>query len=270
MKQYFNETNLLSLAKIHQKSYQEAQPFPHIVIDNFMDELLLNDVLESFPSPETFNFYKYENPLEKKLAFDQVSKLPTPIQELLLNMNSSLFLTFLETLTGIEGLIPDPYFRGGGIHQITPGGKLDIHIDFNTHPKLNLDRRLNVLLYLNKDWDESYGGFFELWSGEFKNNKHILHECKQKILPIFNRLAIFSTTEKSYHGHPEKLACPQDRTRKSIATYFYTNGRPEEEKTSMHSTTFIARPGDDDKLNDLREKRNKGRLASNIKSNTLN
>ena len=162
----------------------------------------------------------------------------------------------------IEGLIPDPYYRGGGIHQILPGGKLDIHIDFNKHQKLKLDRRLNALLYLNKDWKEEYGGNFELWSGENKNGKHILHKCHNKILPLFNRFVVFSTSEKSYHGHPEALNCPKDRARQSIATYYYTNGRPANEDVDAHSTTFIAKPedADNEELSKLRELRNKGRL----------
>ncbi|RAP27107.1 proline hydroxylase [Candidatus Marinamargulisbacteria bacterium SCGC AG-333-B06] len=268
MKLLFDEKKLAAIANQYSKAYQHNTPFPYIVIDNFIDDIVLQDVADSFPDPDQFEFYKYENPLEKKLAFDQLSKLPDPIQNLLVQLNSSIFLTFLEKLTGIEGLISDPYYRGGGIHQIVPGGKLDIHIDFNKHQKLKLDRRLNALIYLNRDWDESYGGWFELWHGEFKNNKHVLYECKEKVLPIFNRFVVFSTSEKSYHGHPDQLTCPPDRVRQSVATYYYTNGRPKHEDVDAHSTTFIARPGDDPELDDLRDKRNKGRLSSNVQSNT--
>jgi len=148
-------------------------------------------------------------------------------------------LQFLETLTGIKGIVPDPYFVGGGLHQIKPGGKLGVHADFNHHEKLNLDRRINVLIYLNKDWKEEYGGHFELWNKE-------MTAAEQKILPLFNRCAIFSTTSTSFHGHPTPLSCPPDRTRKSIATYYYSNGRPAEEVGESHSTLFKARPGEAD------------------------
>ncbi|RAP31773.1 proline hydroxylase [Candidatus Marinamargulisbacteria bacterium SCGC AG-414-C22] len=268
MKHIFNENQLQEMANKHKKTYQSATPFPHIYIDNFMDSAILEEALNAFPKEKEFEFYKYENPLEKKLAFDQISKLPDPIADILIAMNTAPFLQFLEVLTGIEGLIPDPYYRGGGIHQIVKGGKLDVHIDFNKHTKLKLDRRLNVLLYLNKDWKEEYGGHFELWKGYQKNGNHSLESCEQRILPLFNRLAIFSTSEKSYHGHPERLTCPDGWTRKSIATYFYSNGRPAEEDVDAHSTTFIKRPEDDDseELNKLREARNKGRLNTNIKN----
>ena len=266
MSSIFDSDTLTALATQYGASYPTASPFPHTVIDNFMDPTLLSSALAEFPSPEEFQFYKYDNPLEKKLAFDQVSKLPPTIAKILTALNTPLFLTFLEQLTGIDGLIPDPYYRGGGIHQIESGGKLDVHIDFNRHQKLKLDRRLNALLYLNTDWEESYGGHFELWKGHRDGTQHVLESCEQKILPIFNRFVVFSTSEKSYHGHPTPLTCPIDRTRKSIAIYYYTNGRPADEVAPAHSTTFIKRPEDPDTeaLNTLRESRNKGRLASNI------
>jgi Rps23 Pro-64 3,4-dihydroxylase Tpa1-like proline 4-hydroxylase len=135
-------------------------------------------------------------------------------------------------------LLPDPYYTGGGLHQIRPGGLLEVHADFSYHTKLRLDRRINVLIYLNKDWKEEYGGHFELWDRE-------VTRAVKKILPIFNRCAIFSTTSTSFHGHPLPLACPADRNRKSIATYYYSNGRPEEtsELTHRHEVAFQERPG---------------------------
>ena len=265
----FNETKLESLSQKHAQAYQGAAPFPHIYIDNFLDENLVKQASDAFPKGGDFDFYKYENPLEKKLAFDQVNKLPAPISDILVAMNSAVFLRFLEDLTGIDGLIPDPYYRGGGIHRIEKGGKLDVHIDFNKHLKLKLDRRLNVILYLNDDWKPEYGGNLEIWKGHQDETGHVLEECVTKILPVLNRLAIFSTSEKSYHGHPDALTCPDDRCRQSIATYYYSNGRPAEEDVPAHSTTFIKRPEDPDneEIDELRTKRNQGRLASNVKSN---
>lgn len=268
-KPLFSEETLYKLALENHDAYINASPFPNIYFDNFFNPEPVSDALESFPTPESFNFYKYENALEKKLAFDQLSKLPHPIVNILQQLNSAPFLKFLEDLTGIDGLIPDPYYRGGGIHQILKGGKLDVHIDFNKHQKMRLDRRLNVLLYLNKDWEENYGGHFELWSGKKENGHHVLNKCEKRILPLFNRLAVFSTSERSYHGHPEPLTCPDGWSRKSIATYYYTNGRPEDSEETAHSTTFVKRPEDPDteELNELRELRNQGRLSTNIKSN---
>ena len=116
-------------------------------------------------------------------------------------MSSPPVLRFLEALTGIEGLIPDPYFGGAGPHQILPGGFLKVHADFNWHPLLKLDRRLNLLVYLNKDWREEYGGQLELWDRD-------MARCERQILPVFNRTVVFSTTDFSFHGHPRPLACP--------------------------------------------------------------
>ncbi len=263
-----NPKTLQQLAESNARDYQSNSPFPHIVLDEFMPKEALKQVLDAFPSPEQLAFYQYDNPLEKKLAFDQLDQLPACIASLLQELNSPAFLRFLETLTGIEGLMGDPYYRGGGIHQIPKGGKLDVHVDFNCHPKLKLQRRLNALIYLNEDWDEDYGGHFELWSGRQEKGQHYLEQCEQSVLPIFNRFVLFNTSETSYHGHPEPLNCPENRTRKSIATYYYTVDRPEDEVADPHSTTFIKRPTDkeDEELEQLRAKRNQGRVSSNIDS----
>lgn len=146
-----------------------------------------------------------------------------------------MFLKFLEELTGITNLISDPSFRGGGLHNIYRGGKLGIHADFNKHERYGLDRRLNLLLYLNKEWREEYGGHIELWNREMK-------QCVRSYLPKFNRVVIFTTTETSFHGHPKPLSCPEYMSRKSLALYYYTNGRPEEVQGDNHSTIFKLRP----------------------------
>jgi len=229
---------LRALAEKSAEQYRTAKPFPHITFDDFLPEAAVEAALRDYPQPKEVAWTKFNNAQEKKLAFDAVERLPASDRDVLYFLNSRPMLQFLEVLTGIKGIIPDPYFEGGGLHQIVPGGKLGVHADFNKHPRLDLDRRINVLIYLNKDWKEEYGGHFELWNRE-------MTQAEVKILPVFNRCAIFSTTSWSYHGHPTPLTCPPDRTRKSIATYYYTNGRPEEEVTEAHSTLFMARPGEE-------------------------
>lgn len=145
-------------------------------------------------------------------------------------------MEFLEQLTGIQGLVPDPHFIGGGLHQIPRGAKLGIHADFNRYARLKLDRRINALFFLNRDWDPAWGGQLELWDREMK-------ECRRRVDPIFNRLVVFNTTSDSYHGHPDPLACPEHVTRKSIAFYYYSNGRPLRERRIAHSTLWQRRPG---------------------------
>jgi Rps23 Pro-64 3,4-dihydroxylase Tpa1-like proline 4-hydroxylase len=230
-------SKLLSLARANAEKYATARPFPHIYFDDFLPTQAAEAALRDFPEPRQVKWSEFDSPLEKKLAFDVVERLPVAVRDVLYFMNSRPMLEFLEILTGIKGVIPDPYYVGGGLHQIRRGGKLAVHADFNHHARLNLERRINVLIYLNKDWKDEYGGHFELWNKE-------MTAAEQKLLPIFNRCAIFTTTSFSYHGHPDPLACPPDRTRKSLATYYYSNGRPEEELREAHSTLFVRRPGE--------------------------
>ncbi|MGC1393044.1 MAG: 2OG-Fe(II) oxygenase [Coleofasciculaceae cyanobacterium] len=230
---------LKKLALENHESYQQAKPFPHVVIDDFLPEFILDNILTEFPKAGDIDWQKFENKAEKKLANKHERNMGDHTRALLYQLNSSTFIEFLETLTGIKGIIPDPHFEGGGLHQIEKGGYLKMHVDFNRHTELNLDRRLNLLLYLNKDWQKEYGGYLELWDKE-------ITKCEKKILPIFNRLVIFTTTDFTYHGHPEPLTCPEGWTRKSLALYYYTNGRPAEEISGKaHSTIFRARPGEE-------------------------
>jgi hypothetical protein len=211
--------------------YVNAQPFPHIVLDGLFPDAVLEEVLAAFPKPDEIEWRRFDNPTEKKLGYWHESTLRPELQLFLYEMNSAPMLQFLQALTGIEGLVSDPYYGGAGPHQILPGGFLKVHVDFNWHPLLQLDRRLNMLVYLNKDWQEEYGGQLELWSRD-------MSRCEAKILPLFNRTVVFSTTDFSFHGHPAPLACPEGRSRKSVSFYYYSNGRPDEERSAPHDTVF--------------------------------
>jgi Rps23 Pro-64 3,4-dihydroxylase Tpa1-like proline 4-hydroxylase len=212
--------------------YKAAQPFPHAVIDGLFDDAQLEAVLHDFPDARGMRWMAFDNPMEKKLGwYHGQSTLTDRVRRFLDALNGFEMLQWLEALTGIDGLIPDPYFGGGGLHQIEPGGYLKVHADFNVHPKLKLDRRLNLLVYLNKDWREEYGGHLELWDAEMR-------ACRKRILPLFNRAVIFSTNDTSFHGHPHPLASPEGVTRKSVSLYYYTVGRPEEERSAPHDTLF--------------------------------
>ena len=214
--------------------YAAAEPFPHIVLDGLFDDEALDAVLREFPGPDGMKWRQFDSPLEKKLGYyHETSNISKTVREFLNDMNSFEMLLWLEALTGIEGLIPDPYFGGGGLHQIEPGGFLKVHADFNVHPKLKLDRRLNMLIYLNKEWREEYGGQLELWDRDGKT-------CRKKILPTFNRTVVFSTTDTSFHGHPHPLKSPPGITRKSVSLYYYTAGRPADERSVAHDTLFIS------------------------------
>ncbi|MGZ5179199.1 MAG: 2OG-Fe(II) oxygenase [Ramlibacter sp.] len=222
-------------------AYQQAQPFPHIVFDDFLPAAVVQELMRDFPGPGEHAWLKYRAPAEKdKLQSTSELQMPTSIRAMINAFNSATFVRFLEGLTGIQGIVPDPHLYGGGMHQTLPGGHLKMHIDYNFHAKWKLDRRLNVLLYLNDDWQDDWNGHLEIWAGD----KEKLHTCARKIAPIANRLVIFNTNEVSWHGVPEPLLCPPDRTRKSLALYYYSNGRPEEERGSNHNTVFLERPGE--------------------------
>lgn len=237
----FTFEELIQKGKDASEKYANAEPFPNGHFDDFFNADMLRKVLAEFPELGDKNDIKFDNPNENKLASRGEYKFGEVSTRFAHFMNSQPMLEFLEHLTGIKNLIPDPSFEGGGFHQIKPGGFLKLHADFNKQRSTNLDRRLNVLVYLNENWEESYGGHFELWDKEMTG-------CKAKVLPIFNRMAMFSTTEFSFHGHPDPLTCPPDRSRKSMAFYYYTNGRPASEiipgKEILTTTTFIAREQD--------------------------
>ena len=223
-----------ALTETAHSEYVNAKPFPHVVFDDFFDPELLDLVLAEFPKPGAIRWQRFDNQHEIKLASASEASFGPATRLLLYHLNSATFLEFLSSVTGIKNLIPDPGFAGGGLHQIVPGGKLGIHVDFNKHQDYGLDRRLNLLLYLNKDWREEYGGHLELWDRD-------MTQCAARVLPVFNRVMVFGTTDFTYHGHPDPLRCPDHMTRKSLALYYFSNGRPAEEITGEHSTVFQPR-----------------------------
>ena len=245
MKSYLgqNYKNLSEIAEKNAQTYLENKPFPHIVFDNFFDENLINDIKNDFPLDLNKTGHTHENEREKKLALDKYDKLSKNAQFLINQLNSYEFISFLNKISGIEEpLIPDPYLEGGGYHELKDGGFLNVHTDFNLHRKMNLDRRLNVLIYLNEDWKEEFGGSLELWDKDMKN-------CVKKIVPNLNKIVIFNTNDFSYHGNPEKINHPNKISRKSIALYYYSNGRPKTELRNdvFQSTVFMKRPGTKDR-----------------------
>jgi 2OG-Fe(II) oxygenase superfamily len=198
------------------EAYRSADPFPHIVIDNFLPESLLDTVIECFPRPEADIWTeRIKEAYQVKLASNNVDGAPPPIRDLMYQLNSATVLKSLEKLTGEGPLISDPFFDGGGLHQIERGGHLAIHSDFAKPRHLAIFRRLNLIIYLNKNWKEEFGGSLELWSRDGK-------EKVKSVLPIANRAVIFTTDTTSFHGHPEPINCPPDMSRRSLALYYYS------------------------------------------------
>ncbi|KKC23780.1 2OG-Fe(II) oxygenase [Sphingomonas sp. SRS2] len=216
--------------------YAAAQPFPHVVVDDFLDVALLRALMSGFPDSDDRRFFDRDQERFKyQIAPDEIAD--TALRRLLLELNSPAFLAFLAALTGIDGLIPDPYFVGGGLHETRSGGHLSIHADFNLHEQMKVERRLNLLIYLNDDWPAAWGGDLELWNRDMR-------ACKVKVAPTIGRAVVFNTDADSFHGHPDPLACPPDRSRRSIATYYYTVPRSD---GPVRTTRFQVRPGSGDR-----------------------
>lgn len=231
------------MAPALRRDFQSAEPFSHVVIDDFFDAEILEQVIAEVPFPADapgFVRHKLDRQINK-YAFREVERLGPFTRQLIATVNTKPFLDFLGAITGIEALISDCYL-GGGFQQTTRGGKLDIHADFSVHPATKLDRRLNMLIFLNKDWKDEYGGHLELWSPD-------MTRCVKRIAPEFNRVVIFATTDQSLHGHPEPLDCPADISRKSLCLFYYSNGRPDDERSPLrsgpHVTMWQDRPGYD-------------------------
>jgi hypothetical protein len=219
--------------------YRSAAPFPHIVIDDFLDANVLRTIVAEFPANDHKSYFDRD---QERLKFQfNPQEIPSGVaRNLFAELNSEAFLIFLEEMTGIEGLVSDPHFEGGGLHETKRGGHLGVHADFNIHSRLKLERKLNLLVYLNDDWAPEYGGQLELWDKQMK-------ECVVRVEPVLGRAVVFSTDLDSFHGHPEPLTCPPERSRRSIATYYYS--APEEGLAALprRTTNFRARPGSEDK-----------------------
>lgn len=219
------------------RQMRDAPGFPHFCIDNFLNESFADEVHDAFPSYEEAqtlgDTFKAVNEYRKTQITD-ATKFPEPIHRLYQMLCSEDFVAHLSHMSGIPNLIADPGLAGGGIHETSHGGHLDVHVDFNYNPKTSLYRRLNVLIYFNKDWREEYGGYLDLWD---KDVKH----CLGSFAPSFNRAAGFATSNISWHG-VTPVNCPQGRMRKSFACYYYTKEAPPGWNGVTHSTIFRARP----------------------------
>jgi len=219
--------------------YRNAFPFPHIVVDDFLEPDVLRQVLAEFPSRENKAFFDRDQE-RLKYQFQPQEVSSGLVRNFFAELNSAAFLGFLEELTGIVGLISDPHFAGGGLHETRRGGHLGVHADFNVHGRLKLERRLNLLIYLNDDWPDEYAGELELWDQEMK-------QCAVRVKPVFGRAVIFNTALDSFHGHPDPLNCPEERSRRSIATYYYTAVEDGLRSIPKRTTNFQARPRSGDK-----------------------
>jgi hypothetical protein len=225
----FPQDAMAEIGAAHREAYRRAEPFPMIAFDDFLDRRVLDTCLAHFPPAPGADTFHFDNPRERAKWGFSPERLHPDVRTIFYSFNARPFVTFLEALTGIEGLIPDPYFGGGGFHELKTGGYLDIHADFNFHPILRTERRLNVLIYLNEGWLPEHGGRFEAWNADRS-------ACVRRIVPLYNRCVVFDTSKTSFHGNPEPVAHPDGRPRRSIALYYYT--AHWNEAVAKHSTLF--------------------------------
>lgn len=232
----FDRDQCIQLGQSLHTEYVNNDPFPSIVIDSLLPLSICRRVVDEFPKwmPGRFN----EATSQKKTGYQMEAIESDYITNLLNALNSSQFLAFLETLTGIDGLIPDPHYMGGGLHETIRGGHLSIHADFNVNTKLNLERRLNLILFLNENWNPEYGGDLELWDTS-------MTKCVHAVRPEISTAVIFNTNADSFHGHPAPLESPDGVARRSIALYYYTSVG-EDKLPPARTTNFRKRPGSGD------------------------
>lgn len=227
-------------------SYQSGVPYHHICIDNFLPMEVIEKVradLASLPEAER----AFDAAEEKLKSQYNPDRLPEYSRHLFQAFNSRPFILFLEEMTGIKGLIPDPYFIGAGIHKTLNGGYLNIHADFNVHKQMRVERRLNVLIYLNPPWKEEWGGSFEIWD-------KAMTKKMASFAPTENRMVCFSTGSDTFHGNPEPVNHPDGLPRQSIALYYYT--ATWDDSRVEHTTIFRARPDSGDTRGTSRQKLN--------------
>jgi Rps23 Pro-64 3,4-dihydroxylase Tpa1-like proline 4-hydroxylase len=218
------------------QSFKDALPFPHLVIDNFLEKEYAAKVNDEFPAPDD-SWYYYCNPIEVKYVKDKINTLSKSVKDFFYLMSLEKTIKIWSEITGIKGLEVDPYLHGAGIHSHTKDGRLSIHLDYERHPLTGKKRMLNVILYINVNWNEDWNGHTELWDKD-------MTKCEKRVYPVFNRAAVFQTNDLSWHGLPEILECPEGTFRKSLAYYYVADFEDNAGLPSRTKATFVKRPSD--------------------------
>ena len=197
------------------------EPFDHWIIDDFFPPDKAQSITENFPAYDDERWYFYKNPIENKKTLQDWLRFPPEIYQTLQDLCSHDFIETIKSMTGIKNLYPDYGLHGGGLHMHGRGGNLNIHKDYSIHPRLKLQRKLNLIVYMSNDWDFTWGGGLELWSNNSETNRP--EELVKTIEPKFNRAILFDTAQNSWHGLPKPLTCPEGKYRKSLAVYYLTD-----------------------------------------------
>lgn len=217
-----NMTLNLSNIEALKNEWVMSKPFNHIVVEDFLDKQTAQAIVKEFPDFENDSWKLYNNAIEVKKLLNHWDKFGPETYRLFTYLNSHEFIAQLELLTECR-LFPDYGLNGGGLHTHGQGGKLNVHLDYSIHPKMKLERRLNILIYLTPNWQDEWGGFLGLWE-QAQGTKSPGNLVKQ-IAPKFNRAVIFDTTQNSWHGLPEVITCPSNISRNSLAVYYLCEPR---------------------------------------------
>jgi hypothetical protein len=225
---------LARLAEAEREGFAAARPFPHVVVDDLFDPAALRAVVAEFArADDEWTYWHHVN--ERKRGLSDRARMGPATLALIEACETPEFLRLLERLTGVEHLLADPHLDGGGLHETLPGGFLNVHTDFLAHTLERTWRReLNLLLFLNEDWEPAHAGWLELWDAA-------VSQCERRIEPRFNRCVIFRTSEVSFHGVPAPLACPPGRSRKSLALYYFQDAG---QALRLRPTHYTPRPAD--------------------------
>ncbi len=221
------------IARLRHASFVEAAPFPHVVIDDLLHPEVAAALAAEFEVARgDWIFYHHVN--ERKRGFNDVPRMGPVSQQVIAELNGPEFLAVLGTLTGLPGLLADPALEGGGLSDVEPGGFVNVHSDFLSHPsERTWNRRLNLLIFLNRPWTEADGGRLELWDPE-------VTRPVQQIVPAFNRCVLFDTGAASFHS-VTTVTCPAGRSRRALALYYFQDaGAPR----PIRSTRYVPRPSD--------------------------
>ena len=232
---FLNRAALRALALSRRDAYRAEPPYPHAVFDRFLGADAATSVARAFPGPEHGGWLRRDYREQsarlgqlQRTGFEGVAPI---VRHLLAELSSMAFLDFLGTLTGIDGLIPDPHFRGAGLSLTLPGGHLALHADFNRDRTRHLERKITALYYLGEDWQPGWGGALELWN-EARTS------CDASYLPVLDRLIVMDHGATYWHGHPAPLASPPGRNRALISAYFYV-AAPSPEEAMAHGAIWV-------------------------------
>jgi hypothetical protein len=229
--------NWINNVSVLKNDYLNAKPFEHIVIDNFLEESYAEKIYNLFPELNN-SWYEYKNPIEVKYAFDNINSLSGELKNYFYYLSTQEFINVIKKLTNLDNIEYDEFLHGAGLHLHPRFGRLNVHLDYEKHPYTNKERQLNIILFLNKNWDINWNGANELWNSD-------VSKCIKKTDIKFNRAILFKTNDISWHGLPDKILCPNDIYRKSLAYYYVSPQNNQNKKIHYRKkATFTKRPTD--------------------------